>query len=258
MDSNQLIWNYQEAIVRTYREQELTCLGGLDNSFLLNGRNILAWHLDVVQKAAQRNSQFQYNKNMDDIYFCSDELLFFTANLYLYRPYINSPLRDAIPIGDGAIYPNYQNLEGKRYNMFADITCQVAYNYWDRIGDLIASFFPGRIKSEKVFFSTAIDSVPEQFQGNEHFSWLKGFQEKGYRELNKKRRQVVHYATLDTDFKFRHLKSPQDKQAIESLQAARDALADFYKCHISLTLSGYEKTLMFLEDLSSRLFSDPS
>jgi len=255
MDPKRAIWKYQDAIVDTYREQSLTCLTGLDHNYLLSGRNILQWHLNVITKAAVRNTQFQYYENMDDIFFCSDQLLFFTANLYLYRPYINNPLRDAIPVGGGEIYPNYENIEGKRYNMFADIASQAAYNYWERIGGLIASFFPDRIEPDRVFFSAAIDSVPEQFQANEHFAWLREFQEDGYRELNKKRKQVVHYTSLYTDFRYEHLRNPKDKQAVEGLQVAREGLAEFYKQHISLTLAGYEKTLFLLEEVATKLFS---
>jgi hypothetical protein len=256
MESNRVILKYQEAIVAIYREQNLTCLPGLDQSYQLNGRNILEWHLNVVGKAAQRNRQFQYNRNMDDIFFCSTELLFFTANLYLYRPHINSPLRDAFPVGGRNVYPNYQNLGSNRYHMFADVASQAACNYWDRIGDLIGSYFPERIEPDKVFFSTAIDIVLDQFRGSEHFTWLKRFKETDYRELNKKRKQVVHYNTLDTEFKYDHVKSVEDREAIEALQAEREALADFYKQHISLTLAGYEKTLLFLEEISPELFRD--
>jgi hypothetical protein len=193
---------------------------------------------------------------MDDIFFCSTELLFFTANLYLYRPYINNPLKDAFPAGDGIVYPNYQNLAGNRYHMFADVASQAAYNFWDRIGDLIASFFPDKIEPDKVFFPVAIDIVPEHLQGSNHFSWLKKFKDTDYRELNTKRKQVVHYTTLDTEFKYGHVRSLEDRQAIESLQGEREALADFYKRHISLTLAGYEKTLLFLEEMSTKLFAD--
>jgi hypothetical protein len=138
--------------------------------------------------------------------------------------------------------------------MFADIACQVAYNYWDRIGDLIASFFPDKINPEQVYFSNTINKIPKQFQRSEHFLWLKEFQGNGYKQLNNKRRQVVHYTTLDTDFKFDHLKNVMDKNTIEKLQTEREELPDFYKQHISLTLDGYEKTLLFLEEVSSKLF----
>jgi hypothetical protein len=247
------ICNYQEAIIGIYREQQLTCLSGLDQKFLLNGRNILSWHLEVVSKAAQSNRSFQYNKNMDDIFFCSVELLFFTANLYLYRPYINNPLRDALSVGEDKVYPNYQNLAAKRYNMFADMAAQVAYNFWDRIGDLLASFFPNRLKPDRIFFPIAIGIVPEQFHRSKHFSWLRGFQENEYQGLNKKRRQVVYYTTFNTELKYKHLEGLTSEETIENLQAEKEGLADFYKQHISLTLSGYEHTLFFLEEISSEL-----
>lgn len=254
MEPDELIAECQDAIVKVYKEQGLTSLSGLDDKFILNGKNILAWHLEVISMAPKQNDLVHYTKNMDDIFWCSSQLLYFTANLYLYRPHINSPLKHAYLSGNETIYPNFQNIAGRRYDMFADIVCQTAYNYWDRIGDLIASFFPKEIKKDRVYFSTVLDMVPEQFHVGESFSWLQNFRDNGYQELNEKRKQIVHYTTSGTQYKFAHLQSVHSREEIESLQTAREGVADFFKQHIYLTLEGYEKTLLFLSDVSSKLF----
>lgn len=92
MDPKELIKQYQKAIVDTYQRERLNCLCGLDGKFLLNGKNILLWHSEVISKAAKHNRKLEYTKNVQDIYFCSNELLYFTASLYLYRPYIHNPV----------------------------------------------------------------------------------------------------------------------------------------------------------------------
>jgi hypothetical protein len=254
MDLSQLVGEFQSAIVGIYRQEGLTCLRGIDNEYLLNGRKIVKWYFDVTEGPACRGTRrFDYNKNFDDLLFCSDELLYFTANLYLYRPYIDNPLHAAIDTGDSVIYPNYQNIAGKRYNMFADIVSQVAYNYWDRIGDLVGSFFPERIEPDRVYFPTAIDIVPAEFQFSPNFKWLGSFKEEDYQDLNRRRKRVVHYTSSDTDLKHKYLGRVEDRNGIEELQAERESLPEYYKEHIGLTLEGFERTLLLLEEVVGRL-----
>jgi hypothetical protein len=256
MDRQELILEYQRSINDIYKEHGLTSIRGLDDKYEINGRQVIMWHSKATHKFAKRNQQFNYFKNFDDILFCSDELLYFTAHLYLYRPYINNPTEEGFPFSGGMVYPNYQNLEAKRYSMFSDVTSQKAYNYWDRIGDLIASFFPEKLKAHNVFFSTAVQSIPSDYHTSENYLWLKAFKEDGYVELNKIRKQIVHNTTSDTDFKHKHLERISNKNGMQALQSERENIADFYKNHISLTLTGFEKTLLFIEEINTLQFID--
>ena len=256
--ADEIICEYHRLHQNMYVEHELTSLSGLHIELLLNGRNLLMWHHDATRKCSIKyNGQFNHMKNFDDILFCSEELLYYTASLYLYRPYINNPLDEAFPFYGRMVYPNYQNHYGKRYGMFADIASQCVYNFWDRVGDMIASFFPDKISSTRVFFVTAMDTIPTQFKTSPNYLWLDNFRKTEYKELNDIRKQVVHYTTSETDFKYQHLeKGAIDKEAMEKIQAAREALPDFYKNHITLTLVGMEKTLLLLEEITNTLFID--
>lgn len=147
-------------------------------------------------------------------------------------------------------YPNIQNVESIRYSMFADTTSQKAYNFWDRIGDLLASFFPGLLKPFDISFIKVIEAIPKENQHSENFIWLKKFKETDYSELNKKRKKIVHYINSDTEFKYKHLERISDKESMQALQSERENLADFYKKHLSLTIAGFEKTLLFLDEIS--------
>lgn len=253
--THKLIWDYQGAIVKIYEENGLTSLSGLDNEFLYNGRNVLSWYFDVIHKSRSlEGQQFDYLKNFDDLAFCSDEILYFTAQLFLYRPYINNPIKDGYMFYGKMTYPNLQNIEGKRYSMFADAAIQSAYNYWDRIGDLIASFFPGLLKRHEIYFAKVIDSIPTQFHGSVNYQWLKALKNKEFSELNGKRKQIVHFTTLATDYRHQHLEVSNDISKLEILQRERETIADYFKEHIPLTLEGFEKTLLFLEEVNAAIF----
>lgn len=68
--------------------------------------------------------------------------------------------------------------------------------------------------------------------------------------VNKKRKKIVHYITSDIEYKYKHLEITRDKESMQTLQSERENLADFYKKHLSLTITGFEKTLLFLDEIS--------
>jgi hypothetical protein len=258
MKPDELIWEYHKLHQKIYADYGLTSLSGLNNEFKLNGRELLVWHGEATRKCSVKyNGQFYHMKNFDDLLFCSEELLYFTASLYLYRPYINNPLKEAFPFSGGMIYPNFQNHYAKRYSMFANVASQSVYNFWDRVGDMIAAFFPDKIDPSRVFFATAMDTIPIQFHTSENYCWLDNFRKTDYKELNERRKQVVHYTTTETDYKYQHLeKGSSNREAMEKIQAEREALPDFYKKHIDLTLHGMARTLSLLEEITNTLFTD--
>lgn len=258
METEELLVKFQRKIVDIYRKYELNCLRGLDDDYMINDKSIHIYFNDVIRRNAVKNNNGNfYAKIFDDILFCSDELLYFTAHLYLYKPYINNPLDDAYQVNDITIYPNDQNLFGKRYGMFSDIASQKAYNFWDRIGDLIASFFPDKIKPHKIFFTTALDIIPERFKDDSNYLWLKEFKEVEYKALNNKRKEVVHYTTSEVEYMHLHLnKGSRDRVEMEIIQSEREQITDFYKQQILLSLVGFEKTLLLLENISNELFCE--
>ena len=190
-------------------------------------------------------------QGFDDLVFCSDEALYFTAHLYLYRPYINSPIKDRFWHVNRWVYPNHQNLAAKRYAIFANTICEKVYNYWDRVGDILAAYFPDLIEPSRVYFPTIIDKIPSSFHECLGFAWLKNFREIEYRELNSLRKKVVHYNSVDTALKHEHLKDSSDLEAIEEWVAKRHGLADYYKQQLSYMLDGFVNMLILIEDITA-------
>ena len=231
-----------------YNEQDLKSLRSID--YTLNGRNILEWYYKSVDKVERhKQSDFDYHKCLDDILFCSDELMFFAGNLYLYLPFINDPIAEAFPIKGGMLYPNNQNIPGKRYNMFADVTYQAVYNYWDKIGDLLASFFPEKFKPKNIYFHSSVSAIYNDYKTIESMKWLNTFRLNEFEELNHKRQQVVHYSTFDTSFKNDHWKNADHFTTINELQMERKFLPEYFKNHINLSLQGFENAIIFIEQL---------
>jgi hypothetical protein len=251
MNNQELIQEFQKRLVEIYKQEELKCLRG-NNSYKIKGKELLVWYTEVTHRNNKpgNKSQFNYLKNIDDLLICSDEIMHFTGLLYFYRPYINNPLNEAFVTNEGYIYPNNQNLEAKRYYMYADVTSEKIYNYWDKIGDLIASFFPDLFNSKEILFSTVIKKIPKEYRSLQSFKWLNRFYKSEFSELNSKRIDVVHYNKTDTTDRFSHIFSVTSKKKVADWVKKRFDLADYYKGHIDFTIEGIYQTLCFLNGIN--------
>ena len=257
MTRQEVFWQYQNEIIEVYKEFNLTSLRGLNSEFQVNGRQILSWYFNVVRKGRIKFQKgLEFDKLFDDLLFCSDEILFFLANMYLYQLFINNPISDGFIWNGKMLYPNYQNMEAKMYSMFANAVSEKLYNYWDRIGDLISFYFPDLIKPEKVFFVTAIDIIPSEYHSSPNYLWLRKFKDENFIDLNSKRKQTVHYISEDTKFKYNHLSSSTNQEEIERIYFERIALADYYKKHLEFTIEGFEKTILLVEEITEETISD--
>ena len=256
MDKREIIHQYQDIIRNVYEEEALQCLRGDNDSYKIKDKSILMWHSQVTRRCVVKYQVLDQFKNIDDLLLCSDEVLHFTGQLYLYRPYINNPIQDAFNTSSMNVYPNRQNLEAKRYYMYADIASEKLYSYWHRVGDLIAAFFPDLIKPERVYFPTAFDIIPKDFHHLDSYIWLKNFRENDYKKINAKRKEIVHYSSSDTDLKYKHLFTKGSKEEVQKWIEERHQIPDFFKRQIEVSIEGFYQTLKMLEEIDKIIFND--
>lgn len=251
MDNLELINVFQNAIIDIYKRENLQCLRGVVNEGFIKDKELTPWFFDVVNKF---HSTRDCIKMLEELRSCSDEIMYFTAQLYLYKPFINNPLSEEISLGnDKYLFPNNQNLSAKKYFMYVNVVFEKLYNFWDRIGDLIASFFPELINPKKVFFATAIDIIPKEYHSIEAFVWLKTFKENEYNELNNKRIQVVHYISPNTEDTANHLFILTDRNETEKWITQRYERTEYFKNQINCTIEGMYNTLTLLEKIENKI-----
>lgn len=255
-ERHKIIWDFQREIAKIYKEYELTNLSGLDMEFMLNGRQIFAWFIDTVNAGQKWFPNFDFFNLFDDLIVCTDEILHFTAQLYLYRPYLQDPIAEAYIFAGKPLYPITDTIEVKRYNIYSNSLCEKVYNYWDRIGDLIATYFPDLFDPKKVYFGTTIDKIPLEFQESENYKWLKSFKETDYADINKRRIEIVHYTSLGTTHKRQHIKDPFNRQQIEKLIEERNSRPEYFKRHIKLTQDGFERTVLLIDEITKKRLSE--
>jgi len=254
----ELLKNYQSEIFDIYKKNDLTSIRGLNLEYTLFGRELLPWYYDTLREISIKNSKFNERQNKDDILFISDEILYFTAHVFMYRPFLNSPIDDRYNLNGKTIYPNFQNMYSKRYNMFSDVVFQQFFNYWDRIGAIIAAFYSREFKKKNIHFTSAIDTIDAKFHHLKSYHWLKNFRENDFRKLNASRKSIVHKTSLDTQAKNELLEINSEKEAVEKWVEKQDSFSEYFKTEINNTLLGLKYTLELAEEMTKEYCKEES
>lgn len=254
-NNRELITLYNDAIGRIYHEQNLIPLRGESYKYdeatylLPNGKQLLEWSFNILNGVTTNDN---IHEMINDILFLSDEIIFFTAHLYLYRPFINNPLTDAIDDSSSSTtyFPEQVNIERRRYDMYVDILFEKVYSYWNRIGNIIALFFPDIFsKKGKVYFYL-ITELKSLHSENEDFMWLLHFKENQYKRMNTVyRKDIVHNITTHIKGINKQLVNCTDPKKTEEIVKKRFDYADYFKELNQLCIEGFEKTLCFLESV---------
>ena len=252
MKDEDLINEINSKIIEIYKSNSLIPLRGEYDSYKLNGKPILTWYNEITRHCwCNFNAHFNYNKNIDELLYSSDEIIYFTAHLYFYKPYINTPLKDSYWTGKTTIYPVFSNLPGKRYDMFVGVCFEKVYNYWDRIGDLIASFYPNRFKGN-IYFSKTIKKLESEYRGNKDYDWLRNFVDNEFTDFNQERIDVVHYISKSTQQKWNQLGHVTDYNKSKALTDKILSYPEYFKQMNEICKIGFEKTLNLLEEINKR------
>jgi len=246
MQSNfHAIREYDQAIRKIYKEYNLKCL----RDYKIGGKNTLTEYTNVTEYYRKKNREFDFLYNSDDLLLIFDEILYFTANTILYEQFINDPRDDKFPIPGGRyIYPNYQNLHAKRFDMYVDVSFEKLYNFWDRIGDLIDACIPTGLPKREIYFAKVLKNIPDNFRNIEGFTWLDNFYKNDFKELSGKRREIVHYTSTGTNFRFEHALTPQNEKQINALMEKRRNVPKLLCDSLVKTIEGFEETLIFLKN----------
>ena len=255
------IYALEDQIVEIYRSENLIPLRGKDSSYLLNGKPILKWFGDVTRRCWVTNNELfkkkkiNYHLSIDDLLFSSDEIIYFNAHLYLYRDFINNPVSDSQEFNGHRFFPMHENLASKRYDMYLGAMYEKVYNYWDRIGDLISSFFPEKFKGN-VYFGKTINKLSKDYISNPDLQWLINFVNGEYKKFNDDRIDIVHYISKNTSQKWQLLKGAQNLEDAEEFQQRRLAYPEYFKSMNETCKIGFEKTLNFLSVIDETIYKD--
>lgn len=189
-----------------------------------------------------------------DIKNCNDDLKLFLANLYLFKPYINNPTHDKktiSSISDLYFFSYNQNFSDWNYSSLVSCCFEKLYNYWDRIGDIIALYLNLDIVERVVGFETVIVNLDKKsiYSNDENFVFLKSFKETEFKEFNKFRKEVVHYNQFETTYRYDFIfKHQNNEEKIMEIWNWKKNMPEYFKNHLELSLLGYKHCFEFIKE----------
>jgi hypothetical protein len=244
---------HHQQMLKIYQANGLRCLS--DNQFKYNGVNTFA-----VPDSGFQDPLWSSYKNLRDIINCNQDLMYFTGNLFLYAPFINNPLEDVdTQTFDFPVSHYHQNWYDHRYCAFVSCCFEKAYNYWDRIGDLLYSFFPSLLPSIRaVDFPRIVDAIANLGENDPDFVWLRNFKCNQYADLNRFRRDVVHYYQYETTFHAAHATNCTKLDEIAKLWEEKKSLPQYFKNHLELALEGCVRSYAYLFKVETFRANNPN
>jgi len=244
MNKLEILNSYNALILQTYQQEEIKCLRGeKEDDYILNGKEILTWHSNTCSKITDEN--FNAFENIDNLLMCSDEIMFFTANLFLIKDFLNKPV--LVKIGAKETFSFEQGLADKRFNMYCSIIFEKLYMFWSQIAQILKSYYIPDLENYKINFSIVMDKIRDK-SNSANMAWLISFKENGYKTFNSKRKDIVHNKSFDTMLKYELIKSLDSPHIIDELIQYRDGLPDYFKNEIVNSLIGFEKTLNLINE----------
>lgn len=200
----------------------------------------------IGEKATDARFDFNITRDVD---FIQADLIYTTGILYTLRPFINNPLTESKFFMGKQRATYFQTLYDSLYSMYASFCYEKLYNFWDRIGDKIATEFPVEFPNPKfIMFAKVIDKIRVQNSVNENMNWLIKFRDSDFREFNERRKKVVHYEQIETKYMESILDNSSDMEKVEEIWNEKNSLPEFFKKHIELSNKGIENTYEFIKN----------
>lgn len=242
------IKRYNDQLFLIYTNNNLTCLSSHD--FRINEMkpySFFSKHTNGFQSI--RNNIDEYSL-YEECINTSKDIKFYLGSTILYKRYINTNIFTLHYLNGEKNYTYNSSIWKRRYYQNINILFQKVYNYWDKIGDLLDFYIETNLNPKAVDFARVIDAlIRTNIEKNiPELDWLVDFKEKKYRELNQKRKEIVHYTHLETQILKEFRMNSKDPNRINS---EIQGYVDYFKEHLALSLIGFEKAILTIEKIKA-------
>ena len=244
-DNLQIFRDFDQIVRNQYDTIPLQDIGDIN----IGDENSVTFFSRIV-RSKQNLKPFPHSdfKIYDELLFISRDIKYYTALLYYFKPYIT----------DSSYNGTYfQTLEDRRYMMFASICFQSVYNFWDRIGDLLALFFQTGLPETSIYFSRVLNNFPKDYKESENFLWLKTHYDQEIKNLLGQRDDIVHSYQLECEYYWRVLEAKRDVDKTREIQQEKESFPEKFNRQIDLILKGFEIALKLIEELPDKTSTLP-
>ncbi len=242
----EIIELFEKKVFEIYSIEKLTALQ--DNDYSFEGVNVLEM-ISLSRKYSLPNPSFNDMKHTWDIINCNSDLRYFTALLFLYKPFINNPINESVYFEERLLFTYFQNRYDHRYSQFASICFEKLYNYCDRIGDVLANRYFDKFQNpQNIYFPKVIDKLrlDSNIQNDSFFKEIIIYRDNEYKEHNEKRREIVHYHQFETNYRYDFTLNSTNKEEITKLWDFKKNLPEYFKKQLDKSNQLFLNTFNFL------------
>lgn len=196
------IWDHNQKLInlfQIYANQKLSGIESLtyDYGYYTETWNKIDSNSERFKKQVYVTSHF-YLQEIVECYERIKHLLAITlfssnyANNYLSHPKSLPEEYDYVKVFE---IKNNFTLYDRYYLMYAELTIESLYKFWERVGVYIWQFINSNKYNpkEKIFFDNVINKIINEPTKNPHSNWFVNFHKMEYQKLKEKRNPYVHY-----------------------------------------------------------------
>lgn len=248
---NLIIKKYIEQVELNNKKADNISLN--DDKALFGGKHHADFFTSIIRK--QRSSvNIEFNDGndfdfLDDLTRCTIDLKSFIGELNLLKPYLTHYLAQPLYNNGKVVYQHFQTFIDERFFSICGLIYELLYNFWDRIGDLLAPFLTPQIQKRNIYFSTVIKGIKSPYSESLNYLWLKNFHDTDYLTLNGIRKEIVHYKNIASKFQEVYSKNIQDERKLIKLQADKEQLIDYFEKQLKLLHIGFEKSMFLIDEI---------
>ncbi|WP_396183967.1 hypothetical protein [Flavobacterium sp.] len=255
MLENSFEFNFEKQIFDVFKHQKLIGLSDLEEYFKIQAEMIEKYREKYLSNNDELEAEEIEKQNdnlmllLSEIKNCNSDLKLFTANLFIFHPNINNPTNEIANILDEKITTYNQNFSDWIYS--ANVSCcyEKLYNFWDRIGDVLALYLKIEIKEFQIGFYNVIEKIDQtkRYSTDEDFIFLKNFAKNEFKEFNSKRKKIVHYYQFETEYEYEIIYRSNDNEVkIKDLWDWKNGMPEYFKNHLKLSINGYLHCFKFI------------
>jgi hypothetical protein len=239
------LYSYNSCIEKFLEEKELQALFQMEKQF--DGKNSILFFTGIIRHQGNIPEPFQAFEAHDDIAMCHQDITFTLGELYLYKPFIRDFTEHSSLAGNQPIFHYFPSFTDKRYLSTCSYLFELFYNYWDKIGDMLAPYIAPHLTERNIYFTRVIDQAFGNLTKNKYYLWLKNFRDNQYKELNNTRKQVVHYKSIENQTFQDYHNNFSDFEKLKEKQEKKEAYTDYFKSHYDLSVEGFYNALKLIE-----------
>lgn len=152
-----LLKDYIEAIHQMSKSHEIISNHKLPKQF--DGKNATTFFIDITRMTKNRGIITKDFDVFDDIARCHQDIVICLGEILISKPFISDFTRHPTNAGDKTVYSYFPSIYDKHYLAGCSRAIELLYNFWDKIGDIIAKYLTPAIPEKQVYFSTVCDSM---------------------------------------------------------------------------------------------------